>query len=122
MRNRSLAELRTLQDWFIRYQLWKATGVSEVASIGGFVQQYVVTVDPAQLQAYNLPLSRIIETIRMSNRDVGGRIVELSETEYMVRGIGYLRGAADLDEADGARGKGVPVRLSRCGADRTRSR
>ncbi len=110
--NRSLAELRTLQDWFIRYQLWKATGVSEVASIGGFVQQYVVTVDPRKLQAYNLPLSRIIETIRMSNRDVGGRIVELSETEYMVRGIGYLRGAADLEKLTVRADKGVPVRLS----------
>src|SRR5262245_11474526 len=90
--NRSLAELRTLQDWFVRYQLWKASGVSEIASIGGFVQQYVVTVDPHKLHAYNLPLSKIIETIRMSNRDVGGRIIELSETEYMVRGVGYLRG------------------------------
>ena len=74
----SLAELRTLQDWFIRYQLWKAQGVSEVASIGGFVQQYVVTVDPRKLQAYGVPLSKVIETIRMSNRDVGGRIVELA--------------------------------------------
>ena len=110
--NRSLAELRTLQDWFIRYQLWKASGVSEVASIGGFVQQYVVTVDPRKLQAYNVPLSRIIETIRMSNRDVGGRIVELSETEYMVRGIGYLRGAADLEKLTVRAEKGVPVRLS----------
>ena len=110
--NRSLAELRTLQDWFIRYQLWKASGVSEVASIGGFVQQYVVTVDPRKLQAYNLPLSKIIETIRMSNRDVGGRIVELSETEYMVRGIGYLRGAGDLAKLTVRAEKGVPVRLS----------
>jgi len=109
--NRSLAELRTLQDWFIRYQLWKAQGVSEVASIGGFVQQYVVTVDPRKLQAYNVPLSKVIETIRMSNRDVGGRIVEISETEYMVRGIGYLRGAADLERLTVRAEKGVPVRL-----------
>jgi Cu(I)/Ag(I) efflux system membrane protein CusA/SilA len=110
--NRSLAELRTLQDWFIRYQLWKASGVSEVASIGGFVQQYVVTVDPHKLHALNLPLSKIIETIRMSNRDVGGRIVELSETEYMVRGIGYLRGPHDLEKLTVRSEKGVPVRLS----------
>jgi Cu(I)/Ag(I) efflux system membrane protein CusA/SilA len=110
--NRSLAELRTLQDWFIRYQLWKAPGVSEVASIGGFVQQYVVTVDPHKLHAYGIPLARIIETIRMSNRDVGGRIVELSETEYMVRGIGYLRGAADLERLTVRAERGVPVRLS----------
>jgi len=110
--NRSLAELRTLQDWFVRYQLWKASGVSEVASIGGFVQQYVVTVDPHKLHALNLPLSKVIETIRMSNRDVGGRIVEMSETEYMVRGIGYLRGAQDLAKLTLRAEKGVPVRLS----------
>jgi Cu(I)/Ag(I) efflux system membrane protein CusA/SilA len=110
--HRSLAELRTLQDWFVRYQLWKASGVSEIASIGGFVQQYVVTVDPHKLQAYNISLSKIIETIRASNRDVGGRIVEMSETEYMVRGIGYLRGAADLERLTVRAEKGVPVRLS----------
>ncbi len=95
--------------------------MSEVASIGGFVQQYVVTVDPRKLQAYNLPLSKVIETIRMSNRDVGGRIVELSETEYMVRGIGYLRGIADLRTLTVRAEKGVPVRLSRHRAHRTRS-
>jgi Cu(I)/Ag(I) efflux system membrane protein CusA/SilA len=110
--NRSLAELRTLQDWFIRYQLWKAAGVAEVASIGGFVQQYVVTVDPYKLQALNLPLSSIIDTIRMSNRDVGGRVIEMSETEYMVRGIGYLRGADDLARLTVRAAKGVPVRLA----------
>src|SRR5512135_3356951 len=110
--NRTLAELRTLQDWFIRYQLWKASGVSEVASIGGFVQQYVVTVDPHKLHALNLPLSKVIDTIRQSNRDVGGRIVEMSETEYMVRGIGYLRGAQDLERLTVRAEKGVPVRLS----------
>jgi len=109
--NRSLAELRTLQDWFVRYQLWKAHGVSEVASIGGFVQQYVVTVDPHKLHGLGIPLSKVIETIRMSNRDVGGRIVELSETEYMVRGIGYLRGAADLERLTVRAEKGVPVLL-----------
>jgi Cu(I)/Ag(I) efflux system membrane protein CusA/SilA len=110
--NKTLAELRTLQDWFIRYQLWKAAGVSEIASVGGFVQQYVVTVDPRKLQAYNLPLSTVIETIRMSNRDVGGRIVELSETEYMVRGKGYLRDASDLERLTVRAERGVPIRLS----------
>ncbi|WP_196762474.1 efflux RND transporter permease subunit, partial [Stutzerimonas frequens] len=79
----TLAELRTLQDWFVRYQLTKAEGISEIASIGGFVQQYQVTVDPQKLQAYDIPLSRISEVIRTSNADVGGRIVEMSETEYM---------------------------------------
>jgi len=109
--NRSLAELRTLQDWFIRYQLTKAQGVAEVASIGGFVQQYQVTVDPRKLQAYGIPLSKITQTIRMSNTDVGGRVVEMAETEYMVRGRGYLRGVSDLEllvvKAEG----GVPVLL-----------
>ncbi len=94
----TLAELRTLQDWFVRYQLTKAEGVSEIASIGGFVQQYQVTVDPQKLQAYDIPLSRISDVIRTSNADVGGRIVEMSETEYMVRGRGYLRGAADIEK------------------------
>ena len=93
----TLAELRTLQDWFVRYQLTKAEGISEIASIGGFVQQYQVTVDPQKLQAYDIPLSRISEVIRTSNADVGGRIVEMSETEYMVRGRGYLRGAEDIE-------------------------
>jgi Cu(I)/Ag(I) efflux system membrane protein CusA/SilA len=111
-KHHTLAELRSLQDWFVRYQLWKASGVSEIASIGGFVQQYVVTVDPRKLQAYNLPLSTVIDTIRMSNRDVGGRIVELSETEYMVRGKGYLRHVGDLEKLTVRAERGVPIRLS----------
>src|SRR5512144_1743514 len=89
---RTLAELRTLQDWFIRYQLTKAQGVADVASVGGFVQQYQVIVDPHKLHGYGIPLSRLSEVIHASNRDVGGRVVELAETEYMVRGKGYLRG------------------------------
>jgi Cu(I)/Ag(I) efflux system membrane protein CusA/SilA len=84
----SLAELRTLQDWFIRYQLTKAQGVSEVASVGGFVQQYQVIVDPTRLRAYGIPLAAVGEAIRSSNRDVGGRVVEMAETEFMVRGRG----------------------------------
>uniref|UniRef100_UPI0028A12E57 efflux RND transporter permease subunit n=1 Tax=Stutzerimonas nitrititolerans TaxID=2482751 RepID=UPI0028A12E57 len=107
----TLAELRTLQDWFVRYQLTKAEGVSEIASIGGFVQQYQVTVDPQKLQAYDIPLSRISEVIRTSNADVGGRIVEMSETEYMVRGRGYLRGAADIENLVLKAAGGVPVLL-----------
>ncbi len=109
--NRSLAELRTLAGLVRALPALEGDGVSEVASIGGFVQQYVVTVDPRKLQAYNVPLSKVIETIRMSNRDVGGRIVELSETEYMVRGIGYLRGAADIERLTVRAEKGVPVLL-----------
>ena len=108
---RSLAELRTLQDWFIRYQLTKAQGVAEVASIGGFVQQYQVIVDPRKLQAYGIPLQRIAQVIRMSNTDVGGRVVEMAETEYMVRGRGYLRGASDLEQLVLKAEGGIPVLL-----------
>jgi len=108
---RSLAELRTLQDWFVRYQLSKAQGVAEVASVGGFVQQYQVTVNPRKLQAYGIPLSRISQAIRMSNIDVGGRVVEMAETEFMVRGRGYLRGIPDLEQLVVKAEGGVPVLL-----------
>jgi len=110
-KNRTLAELRTIQDWFLRYQLTKAHGVAEVASIGGFVQQYQVTVDPVRLRAYGVPLGRVIEIIRDSNRDVGGRVVEMAETEYMVRGRGYLRGIADLESLVVRTEGGTPVLL-----------
>jgi Cu(I)/Ag(I) efflux system membrane protein CusA/SilA len=96
-KNKTLAELRTLQDWYVRYQLAKAHGVAEVASIGGFVQTYQVTVDPVKLRAYGIALSKVSQVIRESNRDVGGRVVEMAETEYMVRGRGYLRGSGDLE-------------------------
>ena len=88
-KDRTLAELRTLQDWYLRYQLTKAQGVAEVASAGGFVQTYQVTVDPVKLRAYGIPLAKVSQVIRDSNRDVGGRVVEMAETEYMVRGRGY---------------------------------
>ncbi|HRD96876.1 MAG TPA: CusA/CzcA family heavy metal efflux RND transporter [Rubrivivax sp.] len=110
-RNMTLAELRTLQDWFVRFQLTKAQGVSEVASIGGFVQQYQVIVDPARLRAYGIPLMRVAEVIRTSNRDVGGRTIEMAETEYMVRGRGYLRSAADIQDLVLMTGAGTPVRV-----------
>ncbi|MBU1980066.1 MAG: efflux RND transporter permease subunit [Gammaproteobacteria bacterium] len=111
-KNKTLAELRTIQDWYLRYQLAKAPGVAEVASIGGFVQQYQVVVDPRKLQAYGVPLNRVTQVIRDSNRDVGGRVVEMAETEYMVRGKGYLRGKADLEQLIVKSEKGVPVRLT----------
>ncbi|MGE5027296.1 MAG: efflux RND transporter permease subunit, partial [Betaproteobacteria bacterium] len=111
-KNKSLAELRTLQDWFLRYQLTKAPGVAEVASIGGFVQQYQVVVDPRRLQAYGVPLASVTQVIRDSNRDVGGRVVEMAETEYMVRGKGYLRGKDDLEQLVVKSERGVPVRLA----------
>ena len=96
-KNKTLAELRSIQDWFVRYQLTKAHGVAEVASIGGFVQTYQVTVDPVKLRSYGIPLMKIGQVIRDSNRDVGGRAVEMAETEYMVRGKGYLRGKSDIE-------------------------
>ena len=108
-KNYSLAELRTLQDWFVRYQLTKAKGVAEVASIGGFVQQYQVTVDPHKLQAYGISLKELGDAIRNGNQDVGGRIIELSETEYMVRGRGYLKGKPDLERLVLKAVQGTPV-------------
>lgn len=110
-KDRTLAELRTLQDWSLRYQLAKAEGVAEVASVGGFVQQYQVVVDPQRLQAYRIPLSRVTEVIRSSNIDVGGRVVELAETEFVVRGHGYLRGISDIEQLVLKSDQGVPVRV-----------
>ena len=106
---RSLAELRTIQDWFVRYQLTKAQGVAEVASVGGFVKTYQVTVEPRKLQAYGIPLNKVAEVIRASNRDVGGRVIEMAETEYVVRGRGYLRGVSDIENLVIKAEKGTPV-------------
>ncbi|MFZ9196513.1 MAG: efflux RND transporter permease subunit [Burkholderiales bacterium] len=108
-KDKTLAELRTIQDWFVRYQLTKAQGVAEVASIGGFVQTYQVTVDPVKLRSYGVPLMKVAQVIRDSNRDVGGRVVEMAETEYMVRGKGYLRGATDIENLVVKSEKGTPV-------------
>jgi Cu(I)/Ag(I) efflux system membrane protein CusA/SilA len=108
-KNRSLEELRSIQDWFVRYQLTKAHGVSEVASVGGFAKQYQVTVNPRLLQAYGVPLARVMQVIRDSNRDVGGRVVEMTETEYVVRGRGYLRGIADIENLVVKAEGGTPV-------------
>ncbi|OIR14674.1 cation efflux system protein CusA [mine drainage metagenome] len=107
----NLAELRTMQDWYLRYQLTKAHGVAEVASVGGFVQQYQVTVDPVKLRAYGIPLSKVTQVIRDSNRDVGGRTVEMAETEYMVRGKGYLHGKSDIENLVVNAPRGTPVLL-----------
>ena len=96
-KDKTLAELRAIQDWYVRYQLTKARGVAEVASVGGFVQTYQVTVDPVKLRSYGIPLTKLSQVIRDSNRDVGGRVVEMAETEYMVRGKGYLRGRSDIE-------------------------
>ena len=115
-KDKTLAELRTLQDWYLRYQLAKVPGVAEVASIGGFVQQYQVTVDPLKLKAYGIPLLRVVEAVRNSNRDVGGRTLEMSETEVMVRGRGYLKGADDIAGLVlKATSSGTPVRVADIG-------
>jgi copper/silver efflux system protein len=108
---RTLAELRTIQDWFVRYQLTKAEGVAEVASVGGFVKQYQVVVDPTKLRAYGIPLSKVTDAIRASNMDVGGRVIEMSEREYMVRGRGYLRGVDDIAQIVLKTDRGTPVLL-----------
>lgn len=108
-KDKTLAELRSIQDWYVRYQLTKAHGVAEVASVGGFVQTYQVTVDPVKLRAYNIPLMKVAQVIRDSNRDVGGRAVEMAETEYMVRGKGYLRGKGDIEMLVVKSEMGTPV-------------
>ncbi len=108
-KDKTLAELRSIQDWYVRYQLTKAHGVAEVASVGGFVQTYQVTVDPVKLRSYGIPLMRVAQVIRDSNRDVGGRAVEMAETEYMVRGKGYLRGRSDIELLVLKADKGTPV-------------
>jgi hypothetical protein len=93
----SLHELRSIQDWFLRYELTSVEGVAEVASIGGYVKQYQVTVDPVKLQAFDLSIERVGHAIRRSNTDVGGRLVEMAETEFMVRGLGYFQSVADIE-------------------------
>jgi len=93
----SLADLRSFQDWNLRFHLQSVPGVAEVAPIGGFVRQYQVNVDPNSLSAYNIPMERVVESVRKSNNDVGGRLVEFSGREYMVRGRGYARTMADLE-------------------------
>ncbi|MGE0709913.1 MAG: efflux RND transporter permease subunit [Planctomycetota bacterium] len=110
-----LADLRSLQDWYLRYELTAVEGVSEVAPVGGFVKQYQVVVDPVRLLAFRLPLQRVKAAIRQSNIDVGGRLIEQSETEYIVRGIGYL-GA--LDEAEVAAARAAGRRLERVRTER----
>ena len=114
-KDRTLAELRTLQDWYLRYPLVQTPGVAEVASVGGFVQQYQVIVDPVKLRGYGVQLAEVANAIRAGNRDVGGRVIELAETEYMVRGRGYLAGRADLErlvvKASVGKSGGTPVLL-----------
>ena len=105
----SLADLRSLQDWFLRYQIETVPGVAEVASIGGFVRQYQVRLDPDKLRAFNIPLSTVIEKVRDSTNEVGGRLLEFQGAEYMVRGLGYLRSLWDLETVPVASKNGTPV-------------
>src|SRR6266853_1598843 len=106
---RSLADLRSLQDWYLRYQLETVPGVAEVATIGGFVRQYQVNVDPDKLRAYGIPLSTVIERVRASTNEVGGRLLEMGGAEYMIRGLGYLHSLSDLETVPVATKNGTPV-------------
>ncbi len=109
----NLAELRSFQDWYLNYWLRSVEGVAEVASVGGFVRQYQVALDPTKIQAYKLSVPEIIEKIRMSNNDVGGRVLEKSGIEYMIRGRGYIKSTADLAKiALGVNEKGTPILLN----------
>ena len=108
-KDRSLAELRSLQDWYVRYGIAKAEGVAEIASVGGFVKQYNVVIDPQRLRSFGIPLSKVRDAIRASNMDVGGRTVELSEFEFVVRGRGYLKGIPDLQKIVLKNDGGTPV-------------
>ncbi|QOD90780.1 efflux RND transporter permease subunit [Lysobacter sp. CW239] len=108
-KQKSLDELRAIQDWYVRYQLTKAPGVAEVASVGGFVREYSITVDPGKLRQYGVPLSRVSEVVAQSNRDVGGRVIEMTETEYMIRSRGYLRGIDDIENLVLKSDAGTPV-------------
>ncbi|MBL6752087.1 MAG: efflux RND transporter permease subunit, partial [Nevskia sp.] len=106
----SLAELRTLQDWQVQYQIRSVPGVAEVAPVGGFVKQYQVTVDPNKLLAYKISINTVIEQIRRSNQEVGGRVLEFTGKEYMVRGRGYIQKPADIESvAVGAQPDGTPI-------------
>ena len=105
-----LAELRSFQDWYLRYWLESVPGVAEVASVGGFVKQYQVKIDPNKLIAYGIPINEVIEAVRSSNNDVGGRVVEFASTEYFVRGRGYIKSVEDIENIPvGTNGNGTPV-------------
>src|SRR5213593_375989 len=108
----NLSELRSFQDWYLRYWLASVPGVADVASIGGFVKQYQVNLDPNKLAAYNLGVKDVIQAIKMSNNDVEGRLLEFSGREYMVRGRGYLTSVADIEGVSlGASPAGTPIRV-----------
>ena len=111
----SLADLRSIQDWHLRYQLATVPGVAEVATIGGFVRQYQVNLDPNKLLAYGIPLSTVIDRVKSSTNEVGGRVLELSGTRYMVRGLGYLKSLDDLANVSVMARNGTPVLIKDLG-------
>ena len=112
----NLAELRGLQDWYLRYALTAVPGVSEVASVGGFEKQYQVDIDPAKLLAYGIPVTKVMSAIQSANNDVGAMTMELSEREYMVRGLGYLKSIGDIENVVvGATKDGTPIRVAELG-------
>jgi copper/silver efflux system protein len=105
-----LSRLRTLNDWYVRYWLRSVTGVAEVAPVGGYVKQYQIEIDPNALLAYNMPIDMVIQAVRSSNNDVGGRVVEWTGREYMVRGRGYIQNVGDIEQVSlGARPDGTPI-------------
>src|SRR5438046_9034963 len=112
----SLRDLRSLQDWFVRYQLNAVPGVAEVASIGGTVRQYQIDVDPNRLRAYRVPLSAVVDAVMRSNRNLGGNVVEASGTWSVVRGLGLVESTRDMDDVVVAAENGVPISV-RHGAD-----
>src|SRR2546428_12249679 len=111
----NLAELRSIQDWNLRYALSSVKGVAEVASVGGFVKQYQVDLDPNKLVAYGIPLSDVIAKIRMSNADVGGKIFEIATAEYYVRGRGYIKSIEDIETIPLKAQNGTPVYVKNVG-------
>src|SRR3974390_2855311 len=112
----SLADLRSYQDWYLRYYLKSVPGVAEVAPLGGFVRQYQVNVDPKKLQSFNIPIGKVGEAVRGGNNDVGGRLVEFTGAEYMVRGRGYAQSTDDIGKIVLARNpNGVPIRVADVG-------
>lgn len=112
-----LQQLRSFQDWYLRYYLQSVPGVAEVASIGGFVKQYQITIDPNRLVAYNIPLTKVVEAVRQANQEVGGRLLEFSGAEYMVRGRGYVESVQDLEKiVVGTDQKGTPILIKNVGS------
>src|SRR6185436_5267265 len=111
-----LAQLRSLQDWYLRYQIASVEGVAEVASLGGFVRQYQVNIDPNRLAAYRLSPKTVVDAVRMGNNEVGGRSIELSGAEYMIRGRGYIRSVKDIEAIAVGGDRGTPVLIRDIGS------